>query len=478
MRRKKSKDNGSNPELGLVPILLPLSRIKPSPENITLYGPVKQDDNFMDLKNSIEVEGFKSALVVSADEFILSGHRRYAVATLLRLPELPCFIDENVRRLDESGRVRPDFVRHLASYNSQRNKTFAEKLRESIVKADPKDSHRALAEFRQQRARVDISEMIEMRETKHRARITSAKLPFVNAILRVFERLKEYRPLTDRLIHYELLNDPPLKHASKPRSKYRNDKESYKSLTELLTRMRFDETIPFNWIDDGTRPIVIADAHQEVGVFLHREIDDLFKGYYRDLMQSQENHIEIMYEKSTGRSFVQGIALNYCIPLTIGRGFSSVPPRVGMARRFQESGKSKLIIIAMSDLDPDGDEITHSFARSMRDDFGIYDVECIKAALTMDQVRDLGLPPNESKAKTKSTNWPKYRDRYGTRDVYELEALGPERQQRLLEEAILKVIDVEAYNYEVAEETEEAAKLDVKRQTVSATLLAMDEDEE
>lgn len=473
MPRKKSTNNGSDPELGHV--LIPTLAIKPSPENIDLYGPVKHDADFEELKYSIEIEGFKSTLVVSADHFILSGHRRHAVAVLLRLPELPCFIDKSVTRLDEHGNVRPDFERHLASYNAQRNKTRAHRLREAVVKADPKDSHRALAEFREQQARVQVSDMIELRETKYRARVSSAKQPFVNAILRVFERLSKYRPLTDRLIHYELLNDPPLKHASKKKSRYRNDKESYKSLTELLTRMRFNGTIPFDWIDDGTRPIVIADVHQEVGAFLTREVNDLFKGYYRDLMQSQENHIEIMYEKATGRSFVAPIALNYCIPLTIGRGFSSVPPRVGMARRFQASGKSKLIIIAMSDLDPDGDEITHSFARSMRDDFGIDEVECLKAALTMDQVRDLRLPPNESRAKTKSTNWPKYFEAYGTHEVYELEALGPERQRTLLDEAIRRVIDVDAYNDEVEAETDEAAFLDEKRQTV---LLALKEEEE
>jgi hypothetical protein len=133
-----------------------------------------------------------------------------------------------------------------------------------------------------------------------------------------------------------------------------------------------------------------------------------------------------------------------------------------MAKRFQASGKDRLVVIAMSDLDPDGDEITHSFARSMRDDFGI-DVQCIKAALTMDQVKRLNLPPNKMKAKAKSSNYPKYKAKYGTEDVYELEALDPAQQRQLLEDAILSVLDDEAYNYEVDREKEEAAFLDEKR---------------
>jgi hypothetical protein len=117
----------------------------------------------------------------------------------------------------------------------------------------------------------------------------------------------------------------------------------------------------------------------------------------------------------------------------------------------------------MSDLDPDDDEITHSFARSMRDDFDI-DVQCVKAALTMQQVIERRLPPNKLKAKVKSTNYPRYIEKYGTNEVYELEALGPAAQRELLEAAILSVIDVDAYNHEVAEEKKEAAFLDEARQ--------------
>ncbi len=230
--------------------------------------------------------------------------------------------------------------------------------------------------------------------------------------------------------------------------------------------MRLESIIPFHWLADETRPVSILTCYQEAGGFLDKEVDGFLKGYYRDLMQSQPNQIEIVYEKLTGRSFVEPIALNYCIPLTIGRGYSSLPPRVAMAQRYKAGGKDKLIVIAMSDLDPDGDEITHSFARSMRDDFDIYEVECIKAALTMKQVSDLRLPPNKSKAKIKSTNYPKYFAKYKTRDVYELEALGPERQRELLEAAILEVLDLDAYNHEVAEEKKEAAFLDEKRQSV------------
>ena len=60
-----------------------------------------------------------------------------------------------------------------------------------------------------------------------------------------------------------------------------------------------------------------------------------------------------------------------------------------MAQRFKKSGKDKLVLLMVSDFDPDGEEIAHSFARSMRDDFGVADIHPIKVALTAAQVKEV-----------------------------------------------------------------------------------------
>jgi hypothetical protein len=442
--------------------ILARNNIKPSPENDQLYQPIDPTDPaILELRDSIKTLGFKGSLIISKDGYILSGHRRHFAAGLAGLTKLPC-TTENINRVLKGGRINPAFVKRLEMFNRQRVKSLDEQLRESVVKADPNDAHRVLSQYREARALLDDCSLIQLRAFKKRAEISPAKFPMISAIKGIFADLKAFLPLTDRVIHYKLLNDPPLRHASKPHSTYQNDDHSWKDLCDLLTRMRLENIIPFEWLEDATRPVVILTSYHNAGVFMTEQTDGLLKNYYRNLQQSQPVHLEIVYEKSTGRSFVEPSALNFCIPLTVGRGFCSLPPRVAMAKRFQASGKDRLVVIAMSDLDPDGDEITHSFARSMRDDFGI-DVQCIKAALTMDQVKRLNLPPNKMKAKAKSSNYPKYKAKYGTEDVYELEALDPAQQRQLLEDAILSVLDDEAYNYEVDREKEEAAFLDEKR---------------
>ena len=64
-------------------------------------------------------------------------------------------------------------------------------------------------------------------------------MPLLNAIIKVLNEQKAYWPISARQVHYRLLGlNAPLKHASKPKSKYRNDKDSYQKLISTLTRGR------------------------------------------------------------------------------------------------------------------------------------------------------------------------------------------------------------------------------------------------
>jgi hypothetical protein len=460
MTTTRNRQAGATPELGLVRFL-PIQLIKPSPENDKLYRPVDPaDPEIRALAKSIKAHGVKEPLVITQDHFILSGHRRYVAAKLAGLIEVPC-------RYEDITRDDPRFLPLLREYNRQREKTDAEKLREEVVSANPEEAYRALREHRKQQARVEVSG-IQIKGVKERAQISEAKRPFLNAAITVINALQEFWPLSVRQIHYALLNDPPLLHAGKPDSIYRNHINCYKSLSELLTRARLEGYIPMDVIADETRPVVLAVGYETTTPFLRAELNDFLKGYYRNLQQTQPNHIEIIGEKNTVLSVLRPVAADYSVPLTIGRGYSSLPPRYQMAQRFQNSGKEKLILLALSDFDPDGEEIAHSFARSMRDDFGIQTILPIKVALTAEHVARFQLVP-QMQAKESSANYTKFVGEHG-RDVYELEAVPPATLQILLREAIDEVLDIDAYNVQVDKEKEDAAYLDGARRQVHAVL--------
>jgi ParB-like chromosome segregation protein Spo0J len=437
---------------------MPLSALTPGKVNDVLYRPVDPNDpELQALAESIAANGLREPIVATSDHVILSGHRRYAACKLAGLSEAPCRVLADIHSAD------PQFVVLLREHNRQRVKTADERVREEVVSANPEESHRLLVEHRRQRSRLDVR-TIEIVGEKSRCRISKAKRPMLDAIKRVIEERRTFWPLSDRQIHYALLNDPPLIHASKTDSRYVNDEKSYKAAIELLTRARLQGLIPWAAISDPTRAVITWEVHREVGSFVREGLDDFLKGYYRDLMQSQPNHVEIVGEKLTIESIIKPVAMQFTIPYTIGRGYCSITPRREMAQRFRRSGKERLVLLVVSDFDPEGNDIAHSFARSMRDDFDVGQIEPIKVALTAEQVREMHLPPI-LKAKKTSSRYKGFAAEHGD-DVFELESVRPDRLQTILRNAIDSVIDATMFNAEVEAEKRDAAYLDGVRKQV------------
>ena len=240
--------NAQKPETGHVRFLISVSKINPSAENDKLYKPVNPDDpQTIALAESIREFGIREPIVITLDGFILSGHRRYAAAKLAGLKEVPVR-RENIRRSD------PQFVRLLREYNRQREKTLDERLREEIVSVNVDDAYSALVEYRQQTSEVS-AETVKLGKCKERADISPAKQPMLDAILRILEERRKFWPMSDRTIHYALLNIKPLRHASKPDSAYVNTLKCYKDCCDLLTRARLCGLVPMEAISDETRPV-------------------------------------------------------------------------------------------------------------------------------------------------------------------------------------------------------------------------------
>ena len=438
-----------------------IDRIWAAPENESVYRPIREDDpEIIALAESIRKHGVQEPLVVSADGWILSGHRRRVAAELAGLQTVPCRI-HHVRRDKNPAK----FLTLLREFNRQRVKGFEEKLHEEIVSTDANEPYGSLLDYRIDRF-SDVDAM-EIKGRKTRSDISEAKYPMLNAVLGILRRFEKFWPVSLRFIHYKLLDDPPLRHAGKLDSHYRNTKTCYGDLSDLVTRARLQGMIGWAVIKDETRPVIVWNTHKDVGAFIRKELDGFLKNYWRDLQQSQPYHIEIVGEKSTLTPFIQPVAMRYCIPYTLGRGFASLPPRHDMVERFEKSGKRKMVIIFLTDFDPDGEEIAQSFARSIRDDFGVDNVVAVKAALTAEQVVEYQLPP-VMKAKQSSPNYDKFTIEHGE-DVFEIDAVA-DRMDEILGESIDRLLDTDAFNYELGKEEAEAASLQKTRKRVQAAL--------
>ena len=440
---------------------VPISDIRVADDNALIYGNFSTDNHDdWELVMSIRAHGIQEPLVVSEDKFLLSGHRRLSAAARLCLGTVPARVVD-VRFVDLPPQLRLETLRR---FNQQREKTPGEKLREALLTIKPEQAHQELKAA--QREARDLSHApaanVRMGAVKSRAEITTRQ--FLEKAQQVIDENEEYQPLTVRRVHYLLLNDPPLRHDSKPDSRYVNDKASYKALTNLLIRARLTGDVSMAAIEDPTRPIQLGGGFDTFEQFVAQETRGFLRGYSRNLMQGQTVHVEIMLEKNALRTVIEAVARDYCIPVTTGRGFSSLTPRDELDSRFRSSGKDRLVLLMLTDFDPDGEEIAASFARSLRDDFEIDNIHAVKVALTADDVRKYDLP-SDMDAKVGSPNYERFVAEHGTK-VVELDAAPVKLLQSKLREAIEGVLDMDEFEAQKALEVEDSAHIAAHRKIV------------
>jgi hypothetical protein len=108
-----------------------LGMLKPSPENDALYRPVSMDDpEVIRLAESIKQRGLLEPIIITEDNYILSGHRRRVACMLAGVKEVPVRV-HSIRHND------PEFLPLLRECNRQRTKSFDEILRETKSRTSP-----------------------------------------------------------------------------------------------------------------------------------------------------------------------------------------------------------------------------------------------------------------------------------------------------------------------------------------------------
>ena len=447
------------------------SSLKTSPENDEIYGAIDPHNNdLINLANDIANHGIRQPVLVSQDGWIVSGHRRYAAAKLAGLQFVKC-IELDLWRSDFDC---DGWKRELRAHNHQRVKSDAVRIKEALLDIDPDIAYSQYQTERiESEKRMPPTLLITGRKT--RSGIEKRSQQFLSAVKFQVARMKAYWPLSVRQVHYGLLNGRVVRNSSKgvQFSYYENDLKSYGALTDLLARARLLGIIPWAAIIDETRPVSNQRFPQDISEFLDTELYHFLRGYRRDLMQSQADHIELIVEKLTVQSIIKPVALKYCIPMTCGRGYCSLGPRHDIVERFRRSGKNRLKLLIAADFDPDGDEIAESLARSIRDDFGIDSVLASKILLRADQVAELSIPPNGMEAKATSSKYQKFLKRYGANDVYELEAVSPPVMQEVVEQAIRATIDTARFNDEIERERADATKLTAMKKEIGPLFLGM-----
>jgi hypothetical protein len=449
---------------------------------------VAEDPDIDSLAESIGRIGLQEYLIITLDNYLVSGHRRHAALLHLGREWVKC----KVLQLRRDSMTKDEYVSLLREQNRQRNKTVAEQVNEELVDADMNHAHANLLKRRSQLVRAPehngVAEL-QIEGLKRRYNISEDKAEHVKYILQIVEERREYWPLTVRGVHYPLLNFDFIRGYYWPRRDepdfgkkrelhYANDDGSYDATSDLITRLRLNGSIPWEAFDDFTRPFKDFHAFGNVREFIRQECQNLLSGYWRDYQQSQPNHIEVICEKNTVYHMVLRVTDKYQIKTSSGRGFNSIDPWHDLYRRYLESNKDRLIVILLSDYDPEGEMIPQVGGRTLRDDFGVDEdrLSIIKAGVTREQIGKYNLPPmNFAKESSPSFDWFVQRNG-GDNRVYELEALDPQNMLNDLEHVIKNVIDVDLFNREVEAEQNEAIYLELAREKATEALKGLGEE--
>ena len=161
---------------------------------------------------------------------------------------------------------------------------------------------------------------------------------------------------------------------------------------------------------------------------------------------------------------VKPVCQNYYVPLSLGRGYGSIPVWRDMAYRFRQSGKKRMTLVVASDFDPEGLDLADDAIRSLRDMFDI-PVDYHRVGVTMEQVEQFGLAEDFNPVKETSSKLKRFlAETNGDHRTWELEALPPHYLQDELRAAIEANMDMDIYRQSIAQLEGDAVELTRLRQ--------------
>jgi hypothetical protein len=223
-----------------------------------------------------------------------------------------------------------------------------------------------------------------------------------------------------------------------------NSEKSYKRITNLVNDARTAGEMDWDAIEDRTRAFDRRTRWNSGREILQASAE----GFHMDMWENQPCRPFVVIEKEALVGVLTKICRSYDVPLLAARGY----PSGTVLREFATEDilpnifDQRIVIIHLGDHDPSGLDMTRDLAErvAMFAEFDTHghEVEVLRVALNMDQIKARKPPPNP--AKSTDSRFSEYRRRYGDKS-WELDALPPEYLVELVEANIQAQIDRHAW---------------------------------
>lgn len=238
-----------------------------------------------------------------------------------------------------------------------------------------------------------------------------------------------------------------------------NSDRSYKNLGTLISDARDAGLIPWDAIEDrgrGIRPWLIEEDELSV-------VDGIEHQFALDFWQRQNVYVEVWIEKDALSDVVKRPCQRWRVPFMPCKGYLSASEAWRAGQRFKEAHEEgrECVLIHLGDHDPSGTDMTRDNAARVELYSDGAEVDVRRIALNMDQVERYNPPPNPLKVKGGKLSDSRalaYLERFG-RESWELDALNPSILDRLVDDEIRTLVDVELWDETRAEELDRRVPL-------------------
>lgn len=195
--------------------------------------------------------------------------------------------------------------------------------------------------------------------------------------------LEEDHPMTVRQVFYRLVS---LGAIGKTETEYKA------TVVRLLTEMRLEGEVPFDWLADNTRWMRKPPTFSSLESALRRTAE----AYRRSVWDSQDVYVEIWLEKDALSGVMYEETADWDVPLMVTRGYPSVTFLHAAARAICAQGKPAYLYY-FGDHDPSGVDIPRNVEERLRQFTEGAEIHFQRVAVTPEQIALWGLPTRPTK---------------------------------------------------------------------------------
>ena len=266
---------------------------------------------------------------------------------------------------------------------------------------------------------------------------SKSTLALVDAAARILE---EIQPASIRAVCYRLFVEGLIPSMAKTHTN---------SVSTHLVWAREEGIIPWAWIVDETREA------ERVSTWANPEdiIDAAVRGYRKNYWSDQPHWVEVWSEKGTVRGTLAPVLRKYGVTFRVMHGYGSATALHDIAEETIESEKG-LRVLYVGDWDPSGMHMSEIDLPSRLERYDGYAVILRVAINEWDVEPDTDLPSFEVESKSKDPRHDWFVNEFGRR-CWELDALSPVILRKRIEQEILSVLDIDAWNHAVSIEAAE-----------------------